>query len=581
MPAQDTLYLHDAILFLLAAVVIVPLFRQMRASPVIGYLVAGAVIGPHGFAFVREVEGTYSLAELGVVFLLFTIGLELSVERLKVMARYVFGLGSAQVAATTLLLGPAAALLGAGIGQAAVIGGALALSSTAFVLQLLSERGELPSRLGRVVLAVLLMQDLAVVPGLAIVLALGDPSESVAASLALAGGKALLAVAVLLAAGRWVLRPLYRVIAAARNSELFVATTLLVALGTAWGTAQAGLSMSLGAFLAGLMLAGTEYRHQIEADIEPFRGLLLGLFFISTGMLIDLRLIADQLALVLALAVGIVLAKAAIVAVLARLFGFRLPLAINIALHLAQGGEFAFVLLSMAMRSAVIPVAEAQLLLGAVAISMAATPLLAEAGRRAQRRLEQRRLDDLAGLAEEAAELSDHVIIAGFGRVGQTVAHMLESQQRPYLALDIDPAHVEEGRRRGRPVFFGDAGRPLVLQAAGAERARAVVITMDDAAAARHAVGALRRRLPDLPILVRARDRAHLEQLADIGATAVVPEMAEASLQLGSAVLRALGLRDEQVDRVVEQFRADDYARLAGILEPQADRSGGLEGRRA
>lgn len=377
IPVQETSILRDALIFLLAAVAIVPIFRWLRINPVIGYLIAGAAIGPYGLALVSEVEGTYRLAEFGIVFMLFAIGLELPLDRLKVMARDVFGLGTAQVAISGLALGLGlgATLIGASWGQAAVIGGALALSSTAFVLQLLSERGELPTRLGRVVLAVLLLQDLAVVPGLAVVTALGQEPEALAWTLTAAGLKAVIALVLILALGRWVLRPLYRIIAGVRNPELLAAATLLVVLGTAWGTEQAGLSMALGAFLAGLMLAGTEYRNQIDADIRPVRGILLGLFFISVGMLIDLRVVLPDLPRILALVAALIVIKASVIIALGRLFGLSLPLAINTGLHLAQGGEFAFVLFSLAIGTAVLPLETGQLLLGVVAISMALTPL--------------------------------------------------------------------------------------------------------------------------------------------------------------------------------------------------------------
>jgi monovalent cation:H+ antiporter-2, CPA2 family len=337
--SHDTSILVDSIVFLLATVVIVPLVRKLGVNAVIGYLIAGVIIGPHGFALIGEVEGTHQLAELGIVFMLFAIGLELSFDRLKVMARYIFGLGTAQMAGTGAVIAGCALLLGTGWGQAVVIGGALALSSTAFVLQLLSERGELSTRLGRVVLAVLLLQDLAVVPGIAVVTALGREPEALAGALLLAGVKSMAALVLLLVVGRLVLRPLYRTMASLRSPELFVAATLLVVLATAWGTAAAGLSMALGAFLAGLLLAGTEYRHQIEADIRPFRAILLGLFFISVGMLLDLEVIAPQLHLVLAGAAALVAVKALVMTGVGRLFGLPLPLAANAGLHLAQGDD--------------------------------------------------------------------------------------------------------------------------------------------------------------------------------------------------------------------------------------------------
>ncbi len=553
--SHDPSILRDAIVFLLATVIIVPLMRKAGVNAVIGYLIAGMVIGPHGLAMIGEVEGTHRLAELGIVFMLFAIGLELSFDRLNVMARYIFGLGAAQMAATGIAVAGGAVLLGAGWGQAAVIGGALALSSTAFVLQMLSERRELSTQLGRVVLAVLLLQDLAVVPGLAVVAALGDEPEGLTEALMLAGAKAAAALALLLAAGRLVLRPLYRTIATLRSPELFVAATLLVVLATAWGTAAAGLSMALGAFLAGLLLAGTEYRHQIEADIRPFRGILLGLFFVSVGMLVDLSAIIPQIHLVLAGAAALISTKALVMFALGRLFGLSLPLAANAALHLAQGGEFAFVLFSLAMGTAVLPAESSQFLLAMVAVSMACTPFLAWAGRRIQRTLELRGQRGRAALSEEARSYSGHVVIAGYGRVGQTVASLLDELGHRWVAVDLDIARVEGSRAIGKPVFFGDAARDEITAAANVRHARAVVITLDDPPAARAVLRALRTQLPDTPIIVRAREQGHVATLAQEGATVVLPETTESSLLLGKSLLSSLGETAEGIDRAMDRVR--------------------------
>lgn len=566
--------LRDALVFLLAAVIVVPLFQRLKANPVIGYLVAGALIGPFGFALISEVEGSHRLAEYGIVFMLFLIGLELSLERLKAMARYVFGLGLAQVAITGSVLAAGALLLGANYGQAAVIGGALALSSTAFALQILTDRGELHTRLGRIVLAVLLMQDLAVVPGIAVVTALGQEADQLAWSLTLAALKALAAMVLLLGVGRLVLRPLYRLIAAANSPELFAAATLLVVLGTAYATEQAGLSMALGAFLSGLTLAGTEFRHQIEADVKPIRGILLSLFFISVGMLIDPKIVVAQLPSILAVVAALVTVKAAILVMLTRLSGVGWPLSVNVGLHLAEGGEFAFVLFSLAMTAGVIDDGLGQILLAAVALSMALTPLLAAGGRMARVRLEQRSQPGADSIAKENGEQSGHVIIGGFGRVGQTVARMLDEQDIAWVAVDHDASNVKSARDKGLPVYFGDAGRHQVLDAAGVERAGAAVITMNDAKAAAAAVRALRAKLPDLPVLARARDPGHMRELLESGASTALPETTEASLMLGGAVLRVLGTGNDKTDRIVELFRRDAYATLRDLGATAADGGG-------
>lgn len=553
--SHDLSILNDAIVFLLAAVVIVPLMRKIGINAVIGYLIAGVAIGPYGLALIGEVEGTHQLAELGIVFMLFIIGLELSFDRLKAMARYIFGLGAAQVAATGTVIAAGTLVFDASWGQAAVIGGALALSSTAFVLQILSERRELSTQLGRVVLSILLLQDLAVIPGLAIVNALGQEPEALTEALLLAGIKATAALILLLAAGRLILRPLYRTIAALRSPELFVAATLLVILATAWGTAAAGLSMALGAFLAGLLLAGTEYRHQIDADIRPFRGILLGLFFISVGMLVDLGAVIPRFHLILAAAVALITVKAMLMLGLGVLFGLPLSLSSNAALHLAQGGEFAFVLFALAMGTAVLPAQTGQFLLAVVALSMAATPLLAWAGRRSQHWLERRGFKGRGALEVEASSYSDHVVIAGFGRVGRVVARLLDDLGHRWVAIDLDVSRVENGLSKGLPVFFGDASREAVITAANVQQARALVVTLDDSAAARAVLRTVRKGLPDLPIVVRANDHFHVGSLINEGATSVLPETMESSLLLGKVVLDSLGDTESRIDQAVGSVR--------------------------
>lgn len=552
---HDLSTLSDAIIFLLAAVVVVTLARRLGANAVLGYLVAGIVVGPHGLALISEVEGTHRLAELGIVFMLFAIGLEMSFDRLKVMARYIFGLGAAQMAVTGVVLGAGAAMLGASWGQAAVIGGALAVSSTAFVLQMLSERGELSSRLGRVALSVLLLQDLAVVPGLAIVTALGQDPDHLAGALLMAGAKATAALVILLVAGRLLLRPLYRTIASLRSPEMFVATTLLVVLATAWGTAASGLSMALGAFLSGLMLAATEYRHQIESDIKPFRALLLGLFFMSVGMLVDVGHILPRLHLVLAATVALVAVKAVILIVLARLFGLSLPLALNSSLHLAQGGEFAFVLFSLAMSNAVLPPETGHFLVAVVALSMAATPFLAEAGRRYSDRMRRLGLDAQSALEARSNARTGHVVIAGFGRVGQTIGRVLDELGWDWVAIDQDAELVEACRSRGLSVFYGNASQHSLLEAADIHASRSLIITLDDPSAARLILQAVRRELPDLPIVVRARDESHVRALGTSGATSVLPETTEASLLLGRAALSLLGESEARSDMAIANVR--------------------------
>ena len=562
---HDPEVFRQLLVFLLAPVVVVPIFRWLRSSQILGYLAAGVLTGPHALGWIESTELTQVLAELGIAFLFFAIGLELSLDRLRVMRRLVFGLGALQVGVSAVAIGLAAHALGAGRATAFVIGGGLALSSTAFVLQLMVERGEQVTRFGRTAFAILLFQDLAVVPFLAIVFVLGQAEPSPWMSLAWAGLKAVVALVLIVAIGRLVLRPIFRIVAAARSPELFVSATLLVVLGTGWLTVQGGLSLPLGAFLAGLLLSETEYRHQVEADIRPFRGLLVGLFFLTVGLSIDLALVAGSWPLILGLLAALLLAKSAILLALCLQFREALDVAVRVALLLAQGGEFAFILFGAAMDHELLDVQTGQILVATVALSMVATPFLATLGRTIAQRLQQGGPTDLAALQEEAHGYANHVLIAGFGRVGQTVAKVLATAGVPYVALDLDHARVARCRARGLPAFYGDASRVDVLSAAGAGRARAAVLTMDHPADIDRAVAALHQHFPELRIFVRGRDLHHGRRLAQFGATAVVPEAVEASLQLGGIVLTSVGASAEDAAQVIAQFRRGDYAGLEAI----------------
>ena len=574
MHEHDLSYLHDILYFLLAAVVIVPLARQLRSSPVLGYLAAGVVIGPSLLSLIEETESILILAEFGIVFLLFAIGLELSVERLKVLQRYVFGLGTLQVVSTAAVIALVLIALDQPPAAALVIGGGLALSSTAFVLQMLVERGELAARFGRVAFSILLLQDLAIVPLLALVPLLGAEGSSLLLALGLAALKATAAVGLTLLAGRFLLRPVYRVVAKTRSTELFVATTLLVLLGTGYLMVLAGVSMALGAFLAGLLLSGTEYRHQVEADIRPFRGLLLGLFFMSVGLQIDLGLIGEYAATVALAVLALMLGKALLIYGLCRAFGLPDEIAARVGPLLAQGGEFGFVLVGGGMVLGVVPMVTGQLTLAVVAVTMVLTPLSAWAGQHLSQHFARRQaaVGGLPDIAEEIEDLQDHVVIAGFGRVGQTVAQVLAEAHVPYVGLDMDHDRVRRCRGLDLPVYYGDASQVDVLHTAGLERAKAAVITLDNPEAASHTVSALRERAPEIPIFVRARDLRHRNELEAHGATAVVPETIEASLQLGGVVLGALGAGDSATT-IMEEYRRENYAKLGEIITPRGRRS--------
>jgi CPA2 family monovalent cation:H+ antiporter-2 len=568
----ESVHLRDFRIILVAAVVVVSVFRRLRASAVLGYLVAGALIGPYGLALLHDVSATSGLAQLGVVFLLFSIGLELSVERLLALRRYVFGLGAAQVVATTLVFWAALHALGLESGAALIVGGGLALSSTAVVLQMLVERRELARADGRVAFAVLLFQDLAVVPLLALVPLLSRPGAGILPALGVAFAKAAVAFIIILALGRLALRPALRLVAKNGTPELFTGVVLVVILGVGWLTEQAGLSMALGAFLAGLLMAETEYRPQIEGDIQPFRGLLLALFFMTVGMGLDLPLLAANTPLLLGLVLALLLVKSTVLTVLSWVFGVPMAVAAAVGIMLAQGGEFGFILFSFARQAEVISADTGQVAMLVIAISMALTPVLLATSRVVLRRLEKHPAVSHGSLVEDTEKISDHVIIAGFGRVGQTLGLLLESRFIPYVALDLNPELVAEARRRGRPVFFGDASRADVLKAAGLERARLAASTLDDPDIAGKAVLAIRRLMAALPILARGRDALDCEKLLRVGATVAVPEIVEGSLQLGGVLLRQLGESPDRVGQLLEQFRQEAYARLAEITVGQPDK---------
>ena len=561
----DSVQLRDVLVILLAAVVVVSVFRRLRASAVLGYLVAGALIGPHSLGLIRDVGATAILGQFGVVFLLFSIGLELSIERLVALRRYVFGLGATQVVVTTLIFWAVLRALGLDGGAALIVGSGLALSSTAVVLQILVERRELGTPHGRVAFAVLLLQDLAVVPLLTLVPLLARREASVLTALGGAFLKAAAALIVIVALGRLALRPMLRLVARDGTPELFTGIVLLVVLGVGWLTEQAGLSMALGAFLAGLLMAETEYRPQVEGDIQPFRGLLLALFFMTVGMGLNLELLQEQWLVLMGLLVALVLVKATILLLLSRAFGLSLAVAAAIALMLAQGGEFGFVLFSLAQQAGAISTHTAHVAVLVVGLSMAVTPLLLSSSREVLRRLERPSDQAHDALGADTREMNEHVVIAGFGRVGQTVGLLLDSRFIRYIALDLNAELVAGARRRGLPVFYGDASRVDVLKAAGIERAQMAVSTLDDPELASRAVHVLRRLRTSMPILARAHDVAECERLVRAGATAAVPEIVEGSLQLGGVLLRQLGESPERVNQLLEQFRQETYARLAEI----------------
>ena len=545
----------DVVLFLATAGIVVPLFRRWRISPVLGFLGAGVLLGPSGLGalgahapWVAELtinspRELAQLGELGVVFLMFMIGLELSWARLWLMRRYVFGLGALQVLGCGLIVGLTSYLLGASPAAAAAVGAAMALSSTAVVMPILTENRRQHVQAGRVTFAVLLFQDLAVAPILITLSLLGrEDGAGLSPDLLLSFAPAVAVVAGLVGFGRFLLRPMMRSVAKARSEELFMAACLLVVLGSGLLAAFAGLSMALGAFVAGLLLAETEFRHQVEQVIEPFKGLLLGLFFLAAGIGLDVGLILEEPLQVAGVTFGLMGLNAALIFGLARGFGLKWRSAVETALLLAASGEFAFVILGSAMTQGLVPDALGQSLLVSATLSMMCIPALAALGLRIAGRA-------VAGVAEAAGpgETGEgRILLVGFGRVGRLVGEMLDRHGLPWSAIDQDAGVVERGRRAGHSLFFGDAQRPGFLERCGLDSARALVVTADadgdDLGAVEALVSLVRDRRPDLTIVARARDSLQALRLYDLGVSDAVPETVEASLQLSEAVLLGVGL---------------------------------------
>lgn len=556
---------NDALVLLFTTVMIIPLTSRFGISPILGFLAAGIALGPKGFALIRDVRTSKALAELGVVFFLFEMGLELSTSKLKSLGADVFGLGTAQFLITGAIISLFASFTGMASSSSIVIGAGLALSSSAFVLQLLSERGEVGTRFGRAAFGILLFQDLAVVPVLVLtpLLAGSGGAAAVARAISIASAKAAVALAFIFFMGKNFLQPVFRFVGRSKSSEAFIAAILFSVLATSSLTEVLGLSDTLGAFLAGVMLAETKFRHQIEADIKPFRGLLLGLFFITVGFSIDLNLAFAKLGTVASMVSGLLFVKTSVIAVAALAFGLSIGSSLRTGLLLSQGGEFAFVIYGLGMRVGVVPKDLGRLMLLVVALSMAMTPLLADIGRRISSSLERKR--GLIGVRMEDADTADardFVMVAGYGRVGQSVCEMLDAKLVRYMAFDMSPTRVIDARNKGLPIFFGDARRPEVLRSAGVERARAIVVTLDDPEQALDAVQNIRREFEGVQVFCRARDSRTQKLLQAAGATAIVPELLEASLLLGGAVLLDYGTPIEEVNALIEEARAANVEEL-------------------
>lgn len=564
--------LTEVMILLAGAVFVVALARRLGLPAILGYIVVGMVLGPHAAGLVTDSGTTQLLAELGVVFLLFTLGLEFSLPRMIAMRSEVFGLGAAQVVATTAVVACIAGLFGVPWLMAIVLGGAISMSSTAIIMAQLTETGELNRTHGRLSFSMLLFQDLAFVPFLALASAISKGDEEfslVSTTIAVSGGA--FAVVLVLAAGRWLLRPLFNEIAHSRLRELFTMAVLLVVLASAWTSHRAGLSLALGGFLSGMMFAETDYRHQIETVIRPFKDILLGLFFITVGMLLDVHLLIDEFPLVSLLLIGLIATKALVAAFVTRLFVNSTFKAVRTGLVISIGGEFGIALLTLVLQGRGIAPEIAQPLLVAIVLSMVLSPFLISNNKAVARFLLREKGPPGAVVQREEAITGsiaerDHVILCGFGRVGQNIGRVLEAQGFEYIALDLDPARIRAARQAGDPVIYGDSSDEELLAVAGLLKANAVVISFSNPATAVSILHSVRRVRPDVPVLVRTPDDGRLQELKHAGATDVVPETFEASLALVSQVLLLLKVPSLHVVRVISDIRTSRYAVLRNVV---------------
>ncbi len=581
--------LELVLLYLVAAVLGVVACRSLKLPPMLGYLVVGVVIGPNALALAKDTAGVKYLAEFGVVFLMFVIGLEFNLPKLRSMRGMVFGLGLSQVMLTMLatlvghfaLAWGYAALLG-GVWQmhwqgAVVLGGALAMSSTAIVVKLMAERLELESEHGKRVLAVLLFQDLAVVPLLVLIPALGEPARNMVEAMAWAALKAGLLLTVLLVGGQKVMRQWLTMVARRKSEELFMLNLLLVTLGLAWLTDHFGLSLALGAFVAGMLVAETEYKHQVETDIRPFHDVLLGLFFITIGMKLDWRPVIEQWWLVLLMTTLPILAKFALVAALAKAFGATPGVALRAGLYLAQAGEFGFVLLTLGAERGLVSPTWVSPVLACMVLSMLATPFLILYSNQIVNRLSASdwlmQSVALTTIAKRAIAAERHVIICGYGRSGQNLARLLAPENIPYIALDLDPDRVRQATAAGQSVVFGDAARLQSLMAAGLARAAAVVVSYHDTPSALKILAQVQAHAPTVPVIVRTVDDADIDRLKAAGATEVVPEAIEGSLMLAGHALALVGVPMKRVIRITRDARDARYSLLRGYFHGADDGS--------
>ena len=563
------------LLLLVSAVLAVALFRAFRLPAMLAYFLVGLLLGPRSFGFLPDTEANRELAEFGIVFLMFSIGLEFSLAQLYAMRRIVLGIGGLQVLITmgAIIL----VCLGLNLNWQAslVIGGALAMSSTAIVSKLLVERLDLNSRHGRVSIGVLLFQDLAVVPLLVVIPAIASPSGSLAYTLSIAFIKAAVMLSLLFFFGKNLMNRWFGVVARQRSRELFVMNVLMVTLLLANATKLAGLSYALGAFIAGMLISETKFRYQVESDIAAFRDILMGLFFITIGMLLDFHSLAGNLTDILLVVLALIIFKSLVIALLSRVFGYELGVAVRAGVTLAQAGEFSFVVFSLGLEHGLINNGVLQVVLAASVLSMFIAPFIIQHNLQIaeffSRSYTRNRKNQIEGIESVGKQLKDHVIICGFGRSGQYLSRFLKEEKFPFIALDIDPARVQEAASAGEHVMYGDAGKRLVLAAAGAARAKALIISYDDPPSAIKILHLVNDYFPNLPVVVRTVDDTNMERFRDAGASEVVPEVLEGSLMLASHALVLLGVPLNRVVKRIRLFREERYKMFKGFFHGISD----------
>jgi monovalent cation:H+ antiporter-2, CPA2 family len=571
--------MHDTIpniiLLLVCSVLVVALFRAFKLPAMLAYILVGVLLGPNSFGFLPDAEANHELAEFGIVFLMFSIGLEFSLGQLYAMRRIVLGIGGLQVLITMSAIMFVCLSLNMDWKAALVVSGALTMSSTAIVSKLLIERLDLNSRHGRIAIGVLLFQDLAVVPLLVFIPAIASPTGSLAYTLGIAFVKAAVMLSILFFFGKNLMNRWFGIVARQRSRELFVMNVLMVTMLLAYVTKVAGLSYALGAFIAGMLISETRFRYQVESDVASFRDILMGLFFITIGMLLDFHSLTGNFAVILLVMVGLIIFKSLVVALLSRLFGFESGVAVRSGVTLAQAGEFSFVVFSLGLENGLISNGNLQVVLAASLLSMFVAPFIiqhnlqiAEFFSRSYTRNRKYQIEDIDSVGKQ---LKDHVIICGFGRSGQYLSRFLKEENFPFIALDMDPARVQEAASAGENVMYGDAGKRLVLEAAGAARAKALIISYDDPPSAIKILHLVNDYFPNLPVVVRTVDEANIERFRDAGASEVVPEVLEGSLMLASHALVLLGVPLNRVVKRIRIFREERYKMFKGFFHGISD----------